>query len=160
MKDYTKYVITTKNKSKITIIQKNHLPAPMRISNQYLENADIIRTFDCLNGSEALIARDNVEFIEYEPMTQEEFNAYIADSRLGTKKISQRYQKTTFTRWFFNGFYSLFLGWQKFSFLGPSHSKRSRFFCFEGLQRSNLPLREAELLFYKFQELELSFFYP
>lgn len=31
MKDYTKYVITTKNKSKITIIQKNHLPAPTRI---------------------------------------------------------------------------------------------------------------------------------
>ena len=36
MKDYTKYVITTKNKSKITIIQKNYLPAPTRISNQYL----------------------------------------------------------------------------------------------------------------------------
>ena len=31
MKDYRKYVITTKNKSKITIIQKNHLPAPTRI---------------------------------------------------------------------------------------------------------------------------------
>lgn len=86
MKDYTKYVITTKNKSKITIIQKNHLPAPTRISNQYLDNVDIIRTFDCLNGSEALIARDNIEFIEYEPMTQEEFNAYMADSRLETKE--------------------------------------------------------------------------
>lgn len=73
MKDYTKYVITTKNKSKITIIQKNHLPAPTRISNQYLDNVDIIRTFDCLNGSEALIARDK-------------FNAYMADSRLGTKE--------------------------------------------------------------------------
>lgn len=86
MKDYTKNVITTKSGTKITIIQKNCLPVRTRISDQYLNDVKIIRAYNCLNGPEILIARENIEFIEYEPMTQEEFNAYMADSRLGTKE--------------------------------------------------------------------------
>lgn len=67
MKDYTKNVITTKSGTKITIIQKNCLPVRTRISDQYLNDVKIIRAYNCLNGPEILIARDNMNLSNMSP---------------------------------------------------------------------------------------------